>query len=310
MGVPSVNYSGIYTDPLQDEKLAIALLKRGSRRWGVRLHTLGWGLTNPLRDAIIEAALAGPDDYSYVTFSKATTDPRTYARMCRPRFVSSEGALRQEEANLLAFFRLAAANGFPLGVTVNCRITQINGSPQLIAELLRWFNDTPSGVRLRFTIDYLPTRSPAEYVRQFQDRLYVDSTQARRAIAEAIELSGFSALERIALRSVEPDSRYDGPTCHNRRLFAAISASGKVHPCQGIASPAFDALAYGDLRHERFPVIWERMSGVNYWQQPDPIDMGCPHCAAACEKHINTTIAIEAAKLAQSLATRGAGTLV
>jgi radical SAM protein with 4Fe4S-binding SPASM domain len=292
MGVPSVVYSGIYTNPITDQRLVADLLRRGGSRWGVRLHAYGLGLGPSVRQAIIDAALAGPKGESYATFSKLTTDPEVFGRLCRPQALAPAEALRQEQANLLALFELAERAGFPLGLTLNCRITKINGSARQLADLFRWLADTPSRVRMRLTTDYVPTAAPDAFRRRFLSELYVEPEQAERVVREAIAISGLTDTGRVSFRPIEPDSAYDGPRCYNRLLFAAVSASGQIYPCQGAASPVYAKLAYGDLRQQRFPAIWSRFI-ESFHENHEPFEPECPHCAAACESQINAAIHAE-----------------
>lgn len=298
MGVGSVVCSGIYSDPLcLEQDLLVRLLDKGGPHWGVKLYTYGIQLTAPIRQAVVRAALAGPAGRSYVRFSKPTVDPRVAEVLCRPQGMGGATLLRREEANLQAMFEQAEACGFPLLISLNCRVTQINGDPRSLADLLRWFADTPAPVRLRFTTDYEPTNATPAVRKRFAD-LYVEPDDAWDRVQAAIELARFRAVDRLSFRAVAKDSACHVPRCLNRLLFAAVSADGKVFPCQGIAAKAFESLACGDLRTARFPQVWSDFADGLARGGPDPVSQQCPHCAAAGEQLVNLALAIEAEEYA------------
>lgn len=299
MGVPSVVYSGSYTDPstgVPPETL-VRLLEIGGPRWGVKIHTYGTGLVGPVRNALLDASEAGPVDHSYATLSKHTCDPEVFDRMCKPHD-PAETVLRSDEENMSALFEAAETRNSPISLTLACRVTQINGSPRHLADLLRWFSETPSRVRLRFTTDYLPSRPSRSYEDHFWEKIYLAPAQAKARIDEAVFLSGFDRLDRIGFRGIWPESHYEGSRCHHALLMAAVSAHGKLHACPPIASPVYDHLAYGDLTVERFPEAWRRL--MENYQAFDPIKGtergGCPHCVASCEKQLNDAISLEILK--------------
>jgi hypothetical protein len=292
MGVRSVVLSGIYSNPANDAHLFVRLLGLGGPHWGCKVYTYGMSLTPSVQHAIVEAARAGPKEASsYIHISKSAADADVFSRMCRPRSLDAAAALRAENERLQEFFELARERGDPLGITLNCRVTKINSSPQHLDSLLRWFAETPDEVQLRFTTLYLPTAAPDKYRERFYKDLYVPPAEAWSAIQNAVGVVGLDNLSRrVSFRAVDEFSRYTGPACLNRLLFAAISTSGQVFPCQGIASPVYEHLSYGDLATDRFPQIWRRMVD-EYHRKPDPIHLGCPRCAAAGETEVNAAFA-------------------
>jgi MoaA/NifB/PqqE/SkfB family radical SAM enzyme len=294
MRVKSVVYSGIYSDPLcVEERLLVSLLQKGGPYWGVKLYTYGLRLTQRVREAIVQAALDGPADSSYIRFSKPTVDPKIAEEMCRPRRgIDGRELLRMEEANLEALFDLAAARAFPLEISLNCRVTRLNGDPHALADLLRWLADTPARVQLRFTTDYEPTGATTSVRSKFR-ALYVGPKEAWQRIRAAIQLARFQELDRLSFRTVAQDSRCNVPRCLNRLLFSAISTEGRVYPCQGVAARRYEHLAYGDVQDKRFREIWSDFTKSLADSDRDPIGQGCPHSAAAGEVLINQSLAAD-----------------
>ena len=279
LGVPSVSYSGAYTDPATDEELLSSLLKRGARRWGVKLHTCGLALTERVRGAVLYAAGQGIGD-NFVNLSKVAVDQRTFERMCRP-----SGSLQTENERLTALFRAGeGCEGF-FTIRLNCRLTRINGTVRHLTELLRWLASTSDRVPIRFTTDYQPTSAPPEYCSWFRQKVYLPPAEAQDAIARAVEATGFRAT-RVSFRAAE-GAHYAGDRCYNGLLLAAVSANGMVFPCQGIASSKFAAVAYGDLRQESFLDAWRRY--VFAWPTSSRRH-DCPRCVGACEGHINAAL--------------------
>lgn len=281
MRVPSVVLSGNYSDPAADQSLLIEVLKRSV--WGVKLHTYGIDLTDQLSRSILAAAFNDPD--SYVSLSKVTTDPEVHALMCRPHYDSAANMLRYEEANLVRFFNLARSFDWPLSISINCRLTRINGTQSSISGMLGWLESVPSQVKLRFTTDYIPTSAEESYRNKFNDEIYLDAKSATLAILSAIEQTGFHQMERLSFRF--PETVCSSDRCYSNLLLSAVSTSGQVFPCQGIASPRNGHLAYGDLQTERFPTIWNRF--VEHWKDRDEVS-SCPHCQAPCERQLNEAL--------------------
>lgn len=294
VGVPSVVYSGIYSDPVcVDEDLLIELLDNGGPAWGVKLHSSALQLSEPVGRALIRAAQADPRRESYVCVSKVTMNPEVMETMCQPAGMSGVQALQQQEENLDRLFSLAQAAGFPLKITLNCRMTRINAHPRDLADLLSWLNRTPEQVSMRLTTDYLPTAAGTGLKRRFYSDIYLPPREARQRLALAMELAEFWQTKRITFRAVASQVQHDLKICLNRLLFAAVSTSGKVFPCQGIASEAFRHLAYGDLQVRRFPEIWADFTASLRQENSDPIASGCPRCAAECERQICRAMAEE-----------------
>jgi len=281
MGVPSVVYSGIYSDPTTDSDLLCELLRRGGPHWGVKLHTYGLGLNEDLCRAIVFAATVGPPRSSYLTISKVTTDPQVYQEMCRPT-IDPEVALAREEANLRRLFTINQEAHAPLTVHLNCRVTQANGSPEQLANLLLWLRTTPPWVQLRFTPDYVPTGASSAYCEKFMRTVYLDGPTVLHRLRDATLQTNLNPTSRISFRDVD-GTCYQGPRCYSSLLLAAVSTTGCVYPCQSIASAVHQPMAYGNLYHERFPTIWQRFTST-WAQRPSCV---CTPCPAACEKQLN-----------------------
>ena len=297
IGIPSVVYSGIYSDPAcVDENLLIELLDMGGSAWGIKLHTSALQLSEPVCWAMIRAAQADPKRESYVCVSKVTVNPAVMETMCRPTGMTGKQALQQQEENLERMFFLAQAAGFPLTIVLNCRMTRTNTHLHDIADLLNWLSRTPAQVSMRFTTDYLPTAAGAGLKKRFYSNMYLPPSEARQRLASAIELAGFRQTKRITYRPVASQVRHAERICLNRLLFSAVSTSGKIYPCQGIASEAFAHLAYGDLHVKRFPEIWADFTASLRQGNSDPIASGCPRCAAECERQICRALAEEACR--------------
>lgn len=286
MGVPSLVLSGAYSDPTVNEGLLLRILGRTGGTWGVKLHCYGYGLDRELREAIVRAAQEDSTKESYVTISKVTTNSYVYQRMCHPPPPALD-SLDREQENLEEFFNLVERSRSNLTVRINCRVTQINGDPRHLAELLRWFDDTPDRVTLRFTSDFVPSHSTPEFRSRFLDDVYMSPGIARQSLHTAVDLARFTRLDRISFRDPE-QVVYGGTRCYNSLLFSAVSTGGLVFPCQGIAG-RFSESSYGDLRQERFPEVWGRFVRGR-WNE---IDADCPRCVGPCERHINAALAEE-----------------
>jgi len=284
MGVPSVVYSGAYTDPAADEDLICSLLRQGAKRWGVKLHTCGLALTDKVIDSVVYASLQGPLD-SYINLSKVAADERVFGRMCWP-----SGTLDRENRWLLKLFRAAEDSKAPLVIRLNCRLTRFNGHPEHLMRLMSWLAGASDTVTIRFTTDYLPTLAPRSYQEWFDRDLYLPYPEASEAVGLALDRSKFPK-DRVSLRDAG-SSRYSGVRCYNGLLLSAVSAGGLVFPCQGITSPCFAPMAYGDLSRESFSAAWLRY--VSGWHEIDQEVYNCPRCVGACEGQINSALAKEA----------------
>jgi len=305
MGVTSVVLSGTHTDPAcLDGRLLSRLITMGGPAWGIKLHTFGLNLSRRIQHAIIEAAQADPHRDSYVSFSRLTTDPKALRGLCRPRRMSGLQVLRAQEKTLRSFFTLAAARGFPLSISLNCRLTRLNSGLDTLVDLLRWFADhTPPAVQIRMTTDYLPSLAPHGYREHFFSEIYLPGDEARRRLARAIDKAALPGpqRQRIHLRIVPCVPRQDARECLNGLLLAAVSAEGLVFPCQSIAGAGFRHLAYGDLRRDRFGHIWSAFIRALRTGRVKPTWTNCPHCAAECERQVCLALAAEAGDLKHEL---------
>jgi radical SAM protein with 4Fe4S-binding SPASM domain len=266
----------------------MSFLYRGGPHWGVKLHTYGLGITPMVREAIVQASLDDPYNQSYVTLSKSTTDPAVFRDMCRP--LANAPNLQAEEANLRDLFNLVGRHGSRIEVRLNYRITRMNGRPHQIADILRWLADTPQFVKIRFTTDYVPSGASLEYLSWFANNVYIPPGVAQNSISKAIVDAEFWEVDRISFRDPEA-SNYSGNTCYNGLLFSTVAANGRLYPCQGVAVSAYDRLSYGDLTQRRFSECWKEY--VELWRDSNPIEDGCPKCAASCERMINDAMAKE-----------------
>jgi hypothetical protein len=282
MDVQSVVLSGAYSDPSTDEQLLISVLDRAGPRWGVKLHTYGLGLTPAVRAAILRAAEAGPAG-SYVTISRVTMDPAVYQRMCRP--VGDPTTLLQRDTdNVAALFSENTTHPDQLVVRLNCRLTQLNRDP---SDVLRWLMRVSDSASIRFTPDYVPTLATEHYAQRFIREVYLAPDAAEAAVEAAIAATDFPRA-RASFRPLA-SSAYAGMRCFSCLLLTTVSTGGLLLPCQGIASPAYQALAYGDLRTERFPAAWTRFT-AQYHELPI---WDCPRCVGACEQQLNTAMCEE-----------------
>ncbi len=285
MEVPSVCFSGIYSDPTSSPELLCELLNRGGSHWGVKLHTYGIGVNSILQDCIIKAAEDDPNLDSYINITKLTTDPKVYKRMCHPLGDAAE-LLEIEQSNLKQFFQKVDGLGVPLTVRLNCRVTQLNGTPDRVADLLKWLGEASDQVSIRFTTDYVPSLSPDSYLEKFFYEIYMPPVVVQSVIELALQNSGFDR-SRVSFRDVGSSLKYGGNRCFNGLVFAAVSSQGKLYPCEGAASPIFGALSYGDLRDGSFPDLWRKY--VEGWLQ-DKTELDCPRCVAACDWAINSAM--------------------
>ena len=303
MGVSSVVLSGNHTDPAcLDTELLTHLIRTGGPAWGIKLYTFGLRLDRSVQHTIIEAAERGPHRGSYISFSKLTTDPEILRRMCRPCGRPAGDALRIQEENLCSFFDLATARGFPLSVSLNCRLTRINGAPESLADLLGWFvRNTPPAVRLRITTDYAPVLAPEVYRRRFFHSIYLPPREAHQSFDRAARIAALTPdqRERITFRAIPAEPKHDVGACFSRLLFAAVSPNGLIFPCPGIAGARMQHVAYGDLKKRRFPQIWSDFVRNLSAGRCDPIRAGCPHCATECDRQVCRAIAAEAESLSE-----------
>ena len=289
MGVPSVVYSGAYSDPTMDEELLAEMLLWGGKEWGVKLHCYGLSLSSLVAESISTAAVQGLPQESYVTVSKTAVDPDVYDRLCRPYNMTAEHALRLEEEGLRRLFDAMERTGWTARVSLNCRLTQINAERQHLADLLRWFSGTPEQVRLRFTTDYRPTRATDEYLRRFGAEVYISPEEAGYRLWRAMGDSGCSH-KRLGFRVTDPSPRYEGDRCLNALLLSAVATDGSVFPCQSIASPANAEMSYGSVLRRSYEEIWADY--VLTWPaRSKPPD--CPSCTASCEAQLNRSLKVE-----------------
>ncbi len=299
MGVPSFVVSGTHTDPAcLDEPLLCRLLAMSAdwpnRNQSLKLYTYGEGLTPAVQDALIAAARADRTHDSYLRLSMLTLDPGIFAKMCRPhhRTLSPAEVLAQQQENTRNLLRRIREGSVPLGISLNCRLTQLNGrSPEPVAELLRWFAaNLAAPATVRFTTDYVPTLAPPSYRERFFREIYVDPETAARTVRDAIRMAELTTEQRsrVSFRPVDPESsqRSRLGVCFNQYLFAAVSPEGLVYPCQGIAGKPFRHLAYGDVKEKSFVEVWSEFCATSASSPSRPILRGCARCAAACERAI------------------------
>jgi radical SAM protein with 4Fe4S-binding SPASM domain len=96
-------------------------------------------------------------------------------------------------------------------------------------------------------------------------------------------------MERVSFRAPDREPRYAGDRCYNSLLLSAVSTDGGVYPCQSVASPANDALRYGDVKTRSFGEIWTDY--VRTWHdRQSPTERGCPSCTAQCEAQLNEAL--------------------
>jgi len=303
MGVPSVVLSGTHTDPLQaDEQLLAQLIAMGAKAWGVKIHTVGLTLADSLGAAILDAAEADPNQDSYITFSKLTRNAQVAQAMCRPRWIDGAELVERQEQRLLRFFDQAEARGFPLEVTLNCRLTRINSDADDLADLLQWHaNKVPARVKLRFTSDYIPPAAPPHCAKRFLRGIYLSPCQARARLDAGIARASLTEDQqaRLSFRAVEIGAAGDIVMCGNCRLFSCVSPEGLIYPCQALAGRPFRYLAYGDLRTRRFPEIWRDFAS-SIDSRLDPAQMCGVRCGAECERNICRAVARDVAALRAS----------
>jgi hypothetical protein len=284
--VERLTLSGIYTDPLSYSHLG-ALLEC------VRTHGVSLGLHSKFVTVApdVLAELSRAHDDSYVHISIDYWENHEYQRQLQPDIPHAFEAVRAN-VQLLCAALAAVRSGMSVGIV---SLLQANNTPADLEIASQFYRELrghyPSvTINWRLSVPWAPT-SRIRWLQRPGGRplaptapvpAWVDE-RVRGVLATAERLPGRG---RVTFRHNELVAS-PCPTCLNQLLYGAIGSCGGFYPCQGIASPEYNHLAYGNVRDG--DDFFER------WFNRDRAALGfrpgggvCPACAAPTEREVNT----------------------
>jgi hypothetical protein len=286
--VGRLTLSGIYTDPLSYS--ALVPLLACSRRYEIaigvhsKLVQTSPGLLEELSDP---RHLNG---YIHISIDHWAAD--VYQRALHPE---RPDALRSVLGNTEALCARVEANRSPLSVGIVTLLHPRDPMADLEAGADFYFRLRALYQRVhltwRLSIPWMPTsRLRLLPMREHAQAMSVSVSPGdlRRLRARVSELAdGVRRLPghgRVSFRDNEL-SAMPCAVCLNALLFGAVGTCGGYYPCQGVASPEYAHLSYGNLhRGDDFFERWFARGRAELGFAPGVV---CPACAAPTEREVN-----------------------
>ena len=281
--------SGITGDPVTWSGLERALERCNKAGVSVGLHSkfinVSPGLINVLAQTQTgESCAAVSIDYF---------EDDAYQKHLRPVVENALECVRQNTERLCAAI---SEQGSTLEVSIRTLI--LNG---VTAGGLRQGTDWVYGLRhdypnctvnWRMSSPWIPAGTSQHQQERLAKRIPIHGGQIEPiedCIAEILRESEFWPGRGKVYRRAEPAlSPGDCPVCFNQLLYGAIGADGGFYPCQGIASPKYSHLSYGNLHDgDDFFECWARRTVSELMIRPG---IDCPGCAAPHEALVNRLV--------------------
>jgi|GEM_PF-6001971 len=289
-GVERIEYAGIYTDPLTWSGLKSALEHCRGAGISVGVHTKFIRASGGL----IEAMASTRSDNSCIAVSIDHFDPEIYDEQYRPVVPN---ALREAQANVERLCAAVCESGSLLQVSI--RTLLVSGvTPDGLCMGADWIYGLRSKypqcrLNWRISLPWIAAGASEPQPKGIAEQINARDTQAREEIDDCISgiieaSQSWPGTGGVRLREEPALSSGDCPVCFNQLLYGAIGADGFYYPCQGIASPRYRHLSYGNIHNDDDFVARRRKRTANDLTIRPGID--CPGCAAPHEAAVNRAV--------------------
>lgn len=284
-GVDRVTVSGIYTDPLSYSELCHLLCCIRENGLSIGLHTK---FVNATPDLLAELSRAYAD--SYVNISIDYWRSESYQQYLHPETPDALETAMANTERLCAGLETSAAR-------VSVAIVSLLHQSITLADL-----ETGAafyhGLRARYPHVSINWRMSVPWVPT--SRLRLLSADSSRAVQPTV--AGAAALVRRVRDLQSAAGAIPGTgqitfrhnellampcsACLSQLLYGAIGSCGGFYPCQGIASPEYGHLSYGNLHDgDDFLERWFGRGRAELGFRPG--GAVCPACAAPTEREVN-----------------------
>lgn len=269
--VPRLELSGIFTDPVSNPHLAAIVAECQLLGIAFGIHSKCLSLPNTLIDVLSRTR----NEDCNVAVSLDRFNRAGYQTSVRPiEGMGFTGVIRNTELLVDA----CASHGSTLKIDLRTLLL-FSATETELERYQAWvlsLQERYENVFWRLATPWSPTASNPQSTPM--GYLATVPVHLRKCLQKVVMETPKTQLRSTSLKT---SAEY----CYNQLLYGAIGASGAFYPCQGIASPDYDHLSYGNLWCDDFFEAWRsRTADVLMRSIPGK---ACPGCAAPCEKWTN-----------------------